>query len=80
MNVTRHAVTLITLLGISVLAGCMSEISGPDSDAVNGERLAATEVANVVGRGFIWADGILYRTVATPAHFKPGHGTGNPAS
>lgn len=73
MNIYRKPV-IVTLLVVAALAGCQSEITGPDMNLSRGEQLAASGTADVVGFGFIWADGVLHRTVATPAHFKPDHG------
>jgi hypothetical protein len=60
---------LIVLAAIAIggiAGGCANEVTSPGD--------TNTSYMEKVGRGNIWSDGTLYRTVGTPATFSPDHG------
>lgn len=68
----RTIILFITVLISGVLVfGCQDEgmvVNTGDSDP---SETQTTYAVNKVGREFLWADDLLFRTIVTPATFKP---------
>lgn len=74
-------ITLVLVCGfIAITSACTDQFAGTGHDATASEvesvtieevRIAASKASR---GGSIWADGRLFGTVGTPAHFEPGRG------
>jgi len=65
---------VVTALAICIVAGCQDGLVSTDATSALTATQQADELVLKREFGMIWADGELFRTLGTPATFRPGQG------